>query len=437
MSIYNGVRTVFEEYCPASASHETRAVGAERFASRFREDLGLGVSPMGIPTLLKDKRKMAPEAWSFKGLAETLVGPEWVAQLERGSGAAAIHGTGRIFEAGGTAALLPGQFANVSAFLGSVTGLLDAAVLEGYEAPGYIIDELVEVRPVKTRQQKMIGIGRIGDQSQRRNPGDPYPFASFAERYQVTPETNQDALAIAVTFEAVAFDQTGLILEQANKLGDELALRKEFDGFQVIAGVVNPYNYKGSAYNTYLTSGNWINDGANVLVDWANINVVEALFSRMTDQETSNRINVEWDTAIVAPSKTNTADYILNATMVRTGSDTGGTNYTQTYGNGSRVKRQFKVLSSRYLDQLLTTSASDPRNPGLGLTQTNADKYWWALKTGKGGAFYRNENWPLQVQQAAPNDFTMLNHKLLLAVFADQMHSYGVRDPRLVVRSTN
>jgi hypothetical protein len=432
MSRYAAVRRVFEEHAPPSASPEARAAGAQAFARRFRADLGLDVSPMGRPILDPAKRKMNANEWSLRGLAESLVGPEWVEGLERGA-----HGGQMVFEAGGVASMVPGQFPNVSAYLGSVTGLLDAAVLEGYQRPGYIIDELVETLPSKTRQRKMIGTGRIGNQSQRRNPGDPYPMAQFGERYQVTPETNQDALALSITFEAVAFDQTQEILEQADKLGDELALKKELDGFTVIAGVTNPYNYKGTAYNTYLTAGNWINDGSNVLVDYANFSVVDGLFSRMTDQETGLRINVEYDTVLVAPTKIQAAKAVLNATMVRTGSDTGGTNYTQTYAPGSRVEKQPTIKSSRYLDMLLTNATDDPVAPGLGLSQANADKYWWALKTGKGGAFYRTENWPLQVQQAAPNDFTMLNHKLLLAVFADQMHSFGVRDPRYVVRNKN
>jgi hypothetical protein len=428
MSRYTSVRRVFEEVCTAKGPQE----GARFFAEQFRRDLGLSVNELGSPVLDTSKAKMSATEWSLRGLAESLCGHEWADNLGRG----AAQGQ-QIFEAGGIASMVPGQLANVSAFLGSVTGLLDVAVLEQYQKPEYIIDSLVEVRPSKVRQRKLIGTGRIGNQSRRRNPGDPYPMASFGERYQLGPETQQDALGMSVTFEAVFFDQTREVMDQAGKVGDELGLKKELDGFTVIAGITNPYNYKGVAYNTYLTVGNWVNDGTNVLVDYANVNVVEGLFSRMTDQETGLRINADYDTVIVAPTKTNTAMAIVNATQVRTGSDSGGTNYTQTYTPGSRVQRSFSITSSRYLDMLLTNSATDVNAPGLALTQANADKYWWALKTGKGGAFFREENWPLQVQQAAPNDFNMLNHKLLLSVFADQMHAFGVNDPRLVVRGTN
>jgi hypothetical protein len=234
-----------------------------------------------------------------------------------------------------------------------------------------------------------------------------------------------------VTFEAVYFDQTTQVTERANSVGEELGLRKEFDGMDVIAGVTNPYNYGGSSYNTYLTSGNWTNDHSNPLVDWTDLDLSRQLFSRMTDQETGNRVTVVPDTMLVAPAKIETAHYVQNATEVGYESNPAAADNNQRK-SANREGGRYKILSSPYMDQRLTDA------DGLNLSQANADKYWWMLKAkGNRSAFVYVENWGVTINRAAPNDFTMLNQKLLLAVFADYMGKFAVREPRYVVRSKN
>lgn len=426
---YPSIRNKFLEYCPDGESPERRMRGAEAFAQHFAMELGYHINEMGRP-VLKDQ-KIHPDQISLRGLAESLVGYEWVESLGAHTAAGARVG-GRVFEAGGGSgvAMVPGQIPNVSAYLGSVSGLLQAAMLETYDQPEYKIDQIFDVIPSRTRQQKLIGMGRIGDQAKRRNPGEAHPFAQFQERYVTTPETQQDALAGAVTYEAVFFDQTQEVLGQMRGIGTELGLRKELDGWAVFAGVSNPYVYNGAAYNTYLTSGNWINDQANQLDDWTDINNAEELGSRMTDQETGNRIGIDYDTMVVSPARQATAEYISGATNVE-----GRTATTQAvvHSGRNRVKPR-KILSSVYLDQVLTATAA---NNGLALSQANANLYWWLVGTGRTGAFARVENWPLAVEEAAPNDFTMKNHKIVLAVFADQMHIFTVREPRKAIRNKN
>ena len=400
-----------------------RMGGAREFVEHFRRDLGLTTNEYGRPTVRE--AQCQPQEFSLRGLAESLCGHEWVENLQQDQ-----RDGQRVFEQGGNAAIHPGNIPNVSAYLGSVAGLLDAAILQGYERPDYLIDKLIYTQSSRQRQQRLIGLGRMGDKAKRRMPGDPHPFAQIGERTSITPETQNDALACAVTFEAVFFDQTGQVLEQANNVGDELAFRKELDGFRLIAGVTNPYNYNGVAYNTYLTSGNWINDiASNEMVNWTNLDIANALLGRMTDQETGNRIVMTLDTILVSPAKKWSAGYIRSATEQETQTASGA-----EIRRGPTLAEQFKerYFSSPILDQILTTAAADG---GLALTQSQADGYWFALKTGPNGAFVRIENWGIQINRATPNDFTMLNHKLLLAVFSDYMHAFAVREPRAVIRS--
>lgn len=423
MTIYDKLRGVFESMAPATDSMERRAQGVAKFRQFVRQACGLSLTPAGRPLYTPSAAEMKIGDISLRGLAESLCGPHW-ADAVKGATANAYQ----VFEAGGNVALTPGNIPNVSAFLGTVTGLLDAAVLTGYQQPEFIIDSLIHTVSSSTRQRNLLGLGRIGDQSAKRNPGDPHPFANFGERVVRTSETENRAIAMAITFEMVFFDQTGDVAQQASKLGEELALNKELEGFRLLAGVRNPYNYNGTSYNTYLTSGNWINDvTGNALEDWTDLDVSRAVASRLTDQETGNRVQVTFDTAIVSPAKRWTAQHIQSATEVETWTQTS----TQVR-RGAYMGDRFKLVDSVYLDQVLTAAAADG---GLALSQSTADAYWWMLKTGPQGAFIRTENWPITIEQAAPDGFTMRNHKLMLAVFADMMHAFDVQEPRHVQRN--
>jgi len=420
------IKRAFEDFVNPQDSPEVQRGRAVEYVETFRRDLGIRTNKNGRPTLVASEAARTADSFSIRDLGIAHLGYHAVESLME-----ANANDFRVFEAGGASgAITPGSIPNVSAFLGSVQGLLDAALLEGYESPEFVIDSLIPVMPSKTKIKKLLGLGAIGDKSIRRNPGDPHAVAQFADRVVTTQETWNDALSMHVTHEAVYYDQTGEVLNQANKIGQSLALRKELDGFGLLAGVTNPYNYNGSAYNTYLTSGNWINDVANELNDWTDVNVVNAMFSRMTDQETGNRIAISWDTVLCSPTKALTAKYIQSATQVETRTASG--TEVRSGGNLGDTK---KIVSSPYLDQVLTSAVAAG---GLALSQSNADQYWWALKTAKGmSAFVRPENWPFRVQRSRPDDHFAHNHKVILSVYADQMHSFDVQEPRAVIRCKN
>lgn len=424
------IRHVYEQFVKPQDSREVQGAKAFEFVAKFREELGIEENTStGSRSLNPAKRQMRPSDFSLREMAVSFCGESYAEALGRDG--ANAH---RVFEAGGgQAVVVPGHIPGVSAFLGSVTGLLDAAILESYQQPAFVIDELVEVIPSRAMNMKLLGISGIGDQAQIRNPGDPFAWAVMQDRYTETPTTEDWSLACGITAEAVFFDQTQQVLAQANNIGHDLGVRKELQGMQVIAGAVNPYNYKGTSYNTYLTSGNWINDQANELDDWTDVNNVDSLFWDMTDQETGLPVSADWDTVLVAPAKSATAQYIWNATEVESRTQSAA----EIRRGGNRISQK-KIVTSRYMKQVLTNSATHAKTVGLALSAANADKYWWAMSTTPGrSAFYRVENFPVQIRRASATDYEMLNRNMILAVFGNSRYAYGVRDPRFVVRNKN
>lgn len=445
----NGVdlRRSYESFANGDSAFETKrgekVTGPQGFVAALRAELGLSRDEQGNPRV-KDQA-ISPESVSFESLANACFGYEAMGRLRESQGRLwntyefkrTYGGTPLAYEAGGAlpGALTPGDFPNVSTFLGSVTGLLEAKMLSGYQNPGYKMDRIFPVISSKSRQFKMLAPSRIGDASKKRNPGESYARAQITERYVETPITTQDALAVDVTFEAVFFQADQMnILQSAQNVGTELGLRKELECAQVLIGYTNPYNYNGTSYNTYQSATPWINTvGSGDLVDWTDLAEVRAYFSRMTDQETGNRITAQPNILFHAPARIDQVAYILNATQIERRTATAA---EVAHSNAREGSYGYTPEYSEYVDQMLTSAAADG---GLALTQAQADKRFWLIESRgpDNSAFAYAENWAMTTEEAAPDSYTSRNHKLVLSVFADQMGVPFVVEPRRVFMVTH
>jgi len=322
--------------------------------------------------------------------------------------------------------IVPSAFANISAFNASVAGLLEARLLEAYSRPAYIAEQLGEVIPSTKRSEKFIGISTVGDASLERKPGDPHVRAAGGEQYVTTPETKNRGIAIEVTREAVMFDLTRDLLAQAEKAADALALRKEYLMVDCVLGVTNTYNYNGTSYNTYQTATPWINNIQNPLVNWTDYDEALQLFAGMTDPETGEPIEVRPNAVLAMPAEWVNHSYYLNSAEVG--------RYTSSLAEEARGRNpmygMFQLLGGpTYPYAYKRARAAD----GLNLSEANA-KGLWLLGDFK-GAFAWVQNLPLTVLRANPSDHEMADRGLVFALFADEMGTAAVKDPRKVVKN--
>lgn len=419
----------------ANGENDRRAKAFE-FVTDFRRDLGIKKDSRGNFEIRE--AVFNPDDFNITDMVFAMLGPNAEYKLRsvldpQGAMMEAylnpMGPAGKVMEAG-EGAVVPGHLPDVSAWLGSVSGLLDARILQGYRKPEYLAPVLAEVVPTKTRQTRLIATGRIGDQAAIRLPGAPHPRAQFEDRVVLTPETDNLALACEVTFEAVFFDQTQEVMARANSIGEEIGLREEKDFFRLFAGTTNDYLYNGTSYNTYIFSGgNWANELRGVLLeDWTDVQQVWALVSRMTDQETSNRITISLDTMVTSPLLKPRAVHIQRQTSIATRTKATG---EVREGNLDSGVLWENTHTSPYLDEIHTTAAPN----GEALAQAVADQRWYMLNTKPGeSAFIKTENWPFTVEKAAPDSYSMKDHKLILGAFADRQAVFSVREPRRVVR---
>ena len=407
------------------------SLGPVRFVHHTREMLGLENPATGgryynlrtdLPCL--GPQTIRPESVSIRDLAESLFGSS---EQEIRRGLAGVGGHVDLIEAGGTSEV-PSQFANISAFNSTVAGLLEAKILEVWNRPAYIGDQLTKTVPSKKRSEKFIGISTMGDEALERKPAQPHARAHLSERYVTTPDTTNYGMAIEVTREAVMFDLTTQLLSQAERITEVLATRKEYRIIDCVLGITNTYTYNGTAYSTYVASGgNWVNIVAsNPLADWTDVDNALFLFSTMTDQEKSEPIDIAGFQVLVMPAKQMTANYLFNSTGLEFGAVATGTHV------GTNPLRQFPFqllpVSPRVYARAIATD-------GLALSAANAKGLWYIGDFPK--AFCYVENLPLHVERAVPGSFAMADNGLVLAVFVDEMGTPGVLEPRYVVKCKN
>jgi hypothetical protein len=432
--------------------------GVQSFVTQMRHGLGLCDANGNDHKDANGNRKLDPnrqlfaDNFSLREVAESILGSEGLAMLDPINGetyakyvraknhitAASGGNQNAIFESTGIG-LDPSAFININAYSILTGGLIEVKMLEGFNNPSFIGDQLMKTIPTKLNGQKIIGLNPIGDRAARRQPGQPHPRTQFGERWIQTPELRENALAIDVTKEAVFYDLTGDILSNAMSIGEELGYRKELEQLQMFSGVSNAFNWKGTAYNTYVAAagntlgyaGNLVVSDANPLYDWTSIQTAYLAFSRFTDPDTGKRILVNPTTLVVCPGKLATANLILDSltTQFRTGGAQSSANplYVNS-GAGNPVSNfgSYKVLTSPLLEQELVTG---------GYTTAQATATWFLTDTTK--AFAYMQAFPLTIQQAAPASYSMVDNGLVASYFGAEKGIPAVLSPWHTAKQTS
>lgn len=419
----HNTRQLYQSYVRGETKSRN-GTGPKAFVMDMREALGIQTTADGAivrrKVLADGQEAFAPEDASIQQLAKAICGEQWVERLNPAVARNPYEGleseTAEGLEAA-EGAIVPGAFPNTSAYFSSIAGLIEAKALDSYNKPEFIADRVCPAQASTLRSETAIGMGRVGDQAQLMVPGESIPLVGMSERWIKTPDTQKRALGVAVTKEAVFFDLTGDVLNKAATVGDELALNKEKRVLRHLVGIDNSYQYCGTSYNTYLTSGNWINKVNPLsLTDWTNLETARLYFSRMTDQESSERIVVTPDTLVVTDGKKTTADHILNAELHDT--------YTQSAAQMRRVANQergrYELISSPILEQIIVAS---------GVSAANALEYF-VLMSRAGKPFRYMQNWGITAQPVTADSFTMASKGILYALFCDEMGAVSVWEPR-------
>jgi hypothetical protein len=326
----------------------------------------------------------------------------------------------------GNSAVVPGAFTNINAWGNAFGGLLEATALEAYHSPDFIGDQLFETQQSVQRSERMPGVSAIGDVAEEMSPGQNHPRVQVGERFVDTPITKKYGLGMDITKEAVLFDPMGnQLLTQAENVGRMVRLRKEKRQLQTFLGITNTYKYGGTSYNTYATSGNWINKIAtNELLDWTDVDAVMNLFANMTDQETGESVAITGGfQLLVMPAKQMTAKKLLTDTTVQ----------SRTATTQAVVSEGANPLIGSFTGAPLVSPIAYTLLQESGISAANAKNYWFMGQFTR--AFKYKQNFPLTVTKITANSYQMEDAGLVLSIFASEMGAPAIVEPRYTAES--
>ena len=345
-------------------------------------------------------------------LAQGMMGDRWTKSLSRPS---------RALEAA--------EAVDVSAFTDITGQILVTEVQEAYNSPEFIGDKLMRVidegAPFNLGEQIVPMVSNVLDGPTQLNAGQSYPSTQMIEDWVSYPAVGKYGEILQIFLETVLADRTGQIPDSAAKLGRRARLDREERQLKVVLGLVNNFKWKGTSYNTYLTSGNWINKVTGQTTsggDYTIINTVEQLFAQMTDPYSGKPIDIQPSSLLCMPEARYDFKRIMQATTVRVGN-------TATSGgiqgeSPNPLDQEYPIYSSKIARALLVAS---------GVSAANVRNYWYLSDSMK--AFIYRQILPWEVIEAPPTNELDFNNDVVMRIKVREMGVAGVANPRYSAQS--
>lgn len=310
------------------------------------------------------------------------------------------------------------QFANISG------QIIFNRIMEVYNDPVFIGDQLMTTISTEFNGEKIPGIGRLGDQAESIGEMEAYPMAGVGEDWIETPETVKRGFIVPISKEAIFFDRTGVVMQRATEVGQSSRINKEKRQLDAVLGITTVYKYRGTSIATYgdnSGSHDWDNLAAsNALADWTDIENALLLFDDIVDPNTGEPVVVNPNQLVVPSALAFTAARIQSATEYRHVANSNTTisgNPLSGSRNGMANGAQLQLLSNQYV-KARTSSAST-----------------WFIGDFK-AAFAYMENWPITNVAAPVNSEAEFMYDIVHREKVSERGTVACLDARKVVKCT-
>lgn len=416
----HGIRTLGknlrEEYAGAVRQH-----GVEEGERTFKENLS------------KFRKKNGDKWLSLRGLAEATMGEDWDSRLRLG---AAMLQRGANLQEAGSAAI------DVSAFSNITGQLLVDRIRDIYDAPQFIGDKLFEIAPVvggNLGTHREPWLSDIKDDPGLLQPQQEYPESEFIEQYIDLPAVEKRGERCSISLEMITADKTKQAMMRAERVGFRLRYNREERQLKVVAGIVNNWKYVGTTYNTFLTTGLYVNKVAsNQITDYRGVAAIELLFSNMVDFVTGKAIQIDPTKMMIlcVPSKLPELKIALHAARTRGGqypTSSAPTNALAEYEGVPLINDvDYPLMSSVILYHLLVDAVAAG---GQAISATNAKEYVFMGNFQK--AFVYREVMPFTTAQAPPGNPEEFLRDIVVQVKAMEWGVAAVQNPQQIAFSLN
>jgi len=334
-------------------------------------------------------------------------------------------GSGYLVEAAG--AIASSDFSNISGQI-VYTRLIEKMMLEDY-----VFTKMIPTQTTPYSGEKIAGIDGLGDKAEIVAELQPYPTIGVSEDWIETPATTKRGFIVPISKEAIFFDRTNRLLQEAGKVGEWLAVNKEKRAIDCVIDentTIHRYKWKGTAYATYQGSTPWINiTASNGLVDWTDIDKANATFNVLTDPSTGEPIVVKADTLICDPALEMVANRIVNATQIVVG--TGTVTHAGGYATTGDLVDTHATNSTYLLNPL--RGAFNIVTTRLLTARQATDTTWYYGSPSR--AFVYMENWPITVIKLDEGP-DMFSRDIVTQFRCSERGQYAVIEPRYMVECT-
>lgn len=358
--------------------------------------------------------------FSVKDLAETLCGEGW----QHGNAVSATEGM-ELHEADGIPV--------TSTHLPKITAqLLFSEIRAQHDTEANVFTPLIPTIPSKIKGTEIVpSITNIDpDDFESVAEGQEYPTVGVTEEYFTLPGKDKKGGIIQLTREAILFDKTMMLVEQARKIGGALGVLREKESIDRLTGYVNNYNRNGTASDTYTTSGVINKQTALPLNDWTDIDTAMRLWEDILDPNTNEPLTGMPKHLVVMPAKVATGSRILAATGTRTQENaSGGTRSEDTYGENplSHLGLNLQLITSRQLYQRVLATAE--------AVAATARDGWFLGNLDELLAWY--ECWPLELRQQGPDSPAGFGRDVIAQFKASYFGVTSVRERRKMLKLEN
>lgn len=310
---------------------------------------------------------------------------------------------------------------NTSIFATLTRQILNAAVMEGYQLPSFVLSAAIPSMSGNVRQARLTGVSLPlkEDKTLEVQEGQEYPSVGMYEEYVKTPTTVKRGAVLPITKEIVLADETGQIVDQARRIGEFIGLQKELALTDYVIGAVancvvekRVGDSDEVTSNLFLSSGRWVNVQTVVLEDWTDIDAAENLLAAITMPGTEQPVMLIERTLLVPSQLRNTAARILNATETRSGT--------------SNVIVAANPLSSLNI-QMIASPLVYSRLVAAGTSGSVASGTWFYGDLRRAFRYY--QNWPLTVEEDRTGGVAF-THDILVRFKASERGTPVVVEPR-------
>ncbi|AMV28800.1 hypothetical protein VT84_30685 [Gemmata sp. SH-PL17] len=353
---------------------------------------------------------------SLREMAHSLIGDDWESHLR--------NYTGRLREA---------VDAVDSSGFSPITGqLLVDEIKEKYKLATFVTDKMfrtIKVTNGNLGTQVVPYLTDTIDDPGIVQQGQNYPATQFNGQYITLPAPEKFGRICRVTFEMIYSDLTRQVMDSASSVGKRVGLWVEKKRLRVALGLDNNHVWNGTAFNTYLTAGSWVNALTDfTLVDWTSINRLEQLFANMLDPVLNEPIEIDGAQMLVLPALKYTAKRVLNATEVLSGNITSGAGNQIVSANP--LDGNYELMSSKHARRQLRTYGAgtfttDPIADSLVLFGSFKEAFAW------------REVFAPQFVQAPPQAPAEFEQDVVLQAKANVYGVACVTEPRKVIRAYN